>query len=116
MARFYLCSSCTKNFSLNDAQDGYKLGFEQGFLCPFCHTNLIESSESDDISQLKLGYTYVITLCVTMYMLLEYWDEWAFLPMVVGLISIFTIITIPFAWINRSALFGDKVVHTKRLR
>ena len=38
----YCCCNCHIKFPCTDAVDGYKLGFNKGFLCPSCKANLTE--------------------------------------------------------------------------
>ena len=64
MKDHYLCSVCAKSFPIHEAKDGFKAGFKEGFLCPYCGTNLVEVGESDDLFNLDYRFSFIALIFV----------------------------------------------------
>lgn len=117
----YLCDACNRKFLCSRAVDGFKDGYDTGFLCPFCHTNLIQTYRSDDPENLEYGYTFLILSAIYMYFVMD--TEFTFtlidiawLNELILVFSIYLVLSTPFILINRKLLFGSKTVFTKKYR
>ncbi|SDW38431.1 hypothetical protein [Marinobacter mobilis] len=120
MSEKYLCASCGQLFPTGDAVDGFTQGYRKGFLCPFCHANLEEAGESDDIVHLRFGLAYMIALAVVVW--LGQIDSFQLQIGKQGLINeiltvgvLAAVPTVPFLILNRKAVWGSRTVFTRNI-
>ena len=116
----YRCRACHKDFLPSQAIDGFKQGFSQGFLCPYCRCNLIEAGESDDIIHLKYGLTYmafmlILWLLVDQRYIAYTWPVSEFINDLVTMAAVMSLPTVLFVWVNRMVIFSSRVIYTRKV-
>ncbi|WP_344798459.1 hypothetical protein [Litoribacillus peritrichatus] len=116
----YQCAGCGQCFKCTDAVDGFKEGYEEGFLCPKCQANLVEYGQSDDIAELDYGISFTLLSLVLFYGLEgSVWVAWFDLHML-NEFATFMLAWLPllgsFVTYNRKALFGKRIVYTRKVR
>jgi len=121
MKDHYLCSVCAKSFPIHEAKDGFKAGFIEGFLCPYCGTNLVEVGESDDLFNLDYSFSFIALICVLTWLVSE---DLIVIPLIEhnllnGLLNLLLVLALPvvvFCYFNRAMLFKPRIVYTRKVR
>jgi len=121
MKDHYLCSVCAKSFPIHEAKDGFKAGFIEGFLCPYCGTNLVEVGESDDLFNLDYSFSFIALICVLTWLVSE---DLIVIPLIEhnllnGLLNLLLVLALPvvmFCYLNRAMLFKPRIVYTRKVR
>lgn len=70
MSFYYECCICNSAFKIDEAIDGFKDGYTQGFLCPKCGGNIEESEypESHPKNSMVLTeWLAIMSLCFSVY-------------------------------------------------
>lgn len=121
MKDHYLCSVCAKSFPIHEAKDGFKAGFKEGFLCPYCGTNLVEVGESDDLFNLDYSFSFIALICVLTWLVSEEIIAIQLIQhsLVNGLLNLVLVLSVPvvmFTYLNRDAFFKPRVVYTRKAR
>lgn len=65
----YRCCSCNAEFHLEDAVDGYDVGYKSGFLCPECGVNISSDRIADILAEEKLKGRRLFTFTLGLYVL-----------------------------------------------
>jgi len=121
MKDHYLCSVCAKSFPIHEAKDGFKAGFIEGFLCPYCGTNLVEVGESDDLFNLDYSFSFIALIFVLTWLVSE---DLIVIPLIEhnllnGLLNLLLVLALPvvmFCYLNRAMLFKPRIVYTRKVR
>ena len=116
----YRCRACNKDFLPSQAIDGFKQGFTQGFLCPYCRSNLIEAGESDDIIHLEYGLSYMglillLWLLVDQQYIVYTWPVAEFINDLVTMAAIMSLPTLLFVWVNKRKLISSRIIYTSKV-
>ena len=89
----YCCCNCHIKFPCTDAVDGYKLGFNKGFLCPSCKANLTESFLSSGKKKVKFDS--------------KAHEKWMSYSGLVGIVTFITLFVVSDgSWITFFVTFG----------
>lgn len=115
----YRCRACNKDFLPSQAIDGFKQGFTQVFLCPYCRSNLIEAGESDDIIHLEYGLSYMglillLWLLVDQQYIAYTWPVADFINDLVTMAVAMCLPTLSFVLVNRKSLFSPRIIYTRK--
>lgn len=120
MTEKYQCIACGKTFKTTEAVDGFKQGYTVGFLCPFCKSNIMETGDySNSLSNLRFGLSYASAMFLAFFAirsdlnLLISSGETSTRLSVLAVLMV--IATIGLFYINRTTLFKETILYTKRV-
>mgnify|MGYP002712873043 FL=1 len=121
MTEKYQCTVCGKTFKTTDAVDGFKQGYKVGFLCPYCKSNIMETGDySNSLSNLRFGLSYASAMLLAFFAIKG--DLNGFISSgeastkLIVLSALMVLATGCLFYINRTALFKETILYTKKVR
>ena len=120
MTEKYQCNVCGKTFKTADAVDGFKQGYKVGFLCPYCKSNIMETGDySNSLSNLRFGLSYASAMFLAFFAIRgdlngSISSGEASTKLIV-LAVLMVLATACLFYINRTALFKETILYTKKV-
>ncbi|MFC3115043.1 hypothetical protein [Cellvibrio fontiphilus] len=120
MTEKYQCAVCNNKFKTTDAVDGFKKGYKVGFLCPFCKSNIMETGNfSNSLSNLRFGLSYASAIILAFFAIRT--DLNVFISSgetstrLIALTGLMILATSLLCYINRSVLFKETILYTRKV-